>query len=194
MERKSGVLMHVSSLWGDYSCGSFGKAAKEFVDFLSAGGFSYWQVLPFGLVDECNSPYKSYSTFGGNPYFVDLESLFEERLITSEELNSARQNTPYSCEFERLSKKRANLLLTASKRVNNELRDKINSFIDNNSHLKDFCRFMALKSANEDAEWVSWSIKDFDEDIEFGWRFIQFEFLPSGQKLKITLTKKESVL
>ena len=184
MERKSGVLMHVSSLWGDYSCGSFGKAAKEFVDFLSAGGFSYWQVLPFGLVDECNSPYKSYSTFGGNPYFVDLESLFEERLITSEELNYARQNTPYSCEFERLSKKRANLLLTASKRVNNELREKVNSFIDNNSHLKDFCRFMALKSANEDAEWVSWSIKDFDEDIEFGWRFIQFEFFTQWAKIK----------
>lgn len=184
MERKSGVLMHVSSLWGDYSCGSFGKAAKEFVDFLSAGGFSYWQVLPFGLVDECNSPYKSYSTFGGNPYFVDLESLFEEGLITSEELNSARQATPYSCEFDRLSKERVNLLLTASKRVNNELRDKINSFIDNNSHLKDFCRFMALKYANEDAEWVSWSIKDFDEDIEFGWRFIQFEFFTQWAKIK----------
>ena len=184
MERKSGVLMHVSSLWGDYSCGSFGRAAMEFVDFLSAGGFSYWQVLPFGLVDECNSPYKSYSTFGGNPYFVDLESLFEEGLITSEELNSARQATPYSCEFDRLSKERVNLLLTASKRVNNELRDKINSFIDNNSHLKDFCRFMALKYANEDAEWVSWSIKDFDEDIEFGWRFIQFEFFTQWAKIK----------
>ena len=115
---------------------------------------------------------------------MDLESLFEEGLITSEELNFARQNTPYSCEFERLSKKRANLLLTASKRVNNELRDKINSFIDNNSHLKDFCRFMALKSANEDAEWVSWSIKDFDEDIEFGWRFIQFEFFTQWAKIK----------
>lgn len=184
MERKSGVLMHVSSLWGDYSCGSFGKAAKEFVDFLSAGGFSYWQVLPFGLVDECNSPYKSYSTFGGNPYFVDLESLFEEGLITSEELNSARQNTPYSCEFERLSKERVNLLLTASKRVNNELREKVNSFIDNNPHLKDFCRFMALKNANEDAEWIYWSIKDFDEDIEFGWRFIQFEFFTQWAKIK----------
>ena len=184
MERKSGVLMHVSSLWGDYSCGSFGKAAKEFVDFLSAGGFSYWQVLPFGLVDECNSPYKSYSTFGGNPYFVDLESLFEEGLITSEELNSARQNTPYSCEFERLSKERVNLLLTASKRVNNELREKVNSFIDNNSHLKDFCRFMALKNANEDAEWIYWSIKDFNEDIEFGWRFIQFEFFTQWAKIK----------
>lgn len=184
MERKSGVLMHVSSLWGDYSCGSFGRAAMEFVDFLSAGGFSYWQVLPFGLVDECNSPYKSYSTFGGNPYFVDLESLFEEGLITSEELNSARQATPYSCEFDRLSKERVNLLLTASKRVNNELREKVNSFIDNNSHLKDFCRFMALKYANEDAEWVSWSIKDFNEDIEFGWRFIQFEFFTQWAKIK----------
>ena len=67
MERKSGVLMHVSSLWGEYSCGSFGSGAREFVDFLKSAGFSYWQVLPFGLVDECNSPYKSYSTFGGNP-------------------------------------------------------------------------------------------------------------------------------
>ena len=76
--RESGVLMHISSLWGDYSCGSFGKEAKEFVDFLSAGGFSYWQVLPFVIPDECNSPYKSYSTFGGNPYFVNLDLLFEE--------------------------------------------------------------------------------------------------------------------
>mgnify|MGYP003292135808 CR=1 FL=1 len=68
LERKSGVLMHVSSLWGEYSSGSFGKEAYEFVDFLKQSGFSYWQVLPFVIPDECNSPYKSYSTFGGNPY------------------------------------------------------------------------------------------------------------------------------
>ena len=78
MKRTSGVLMHISSLYGDYSIGSFGDEAKQFVDFLADCGFSYWQVLPFGLVDECNSPYKSYSTFAGNPYFVDLEKLFEE--------------------------------------------------------------------------------------------------------------------
>ena len=68
--------MHISSLWGEYSSGSFGKEAFQFVDFLKQSGFSYWQVLPFVIPDECNSPYKSYSTFGGNPYFVNLDLLF----------------------------------------------------------------------------------------------------------------------
>ena len=102
MKRASGVLMHISSLYGDYSIGSFGKEAIEFVDFLSDCGFSYWQVLPFCMIDECNSPYKSYSAFGGNPYFVDLEGLFAEGLLTRDELDSARQQTPYSCEYVRL--------------------------------------------------------------------------------------------
>ena len=82
LERKSGVLMHISSLWGEYSSGSFGKEAFEFIDFLKNSGFSYWQVLPFVIPDECNSPYKSYSTFGGNPYFVNLELLFKDGLFT----------------------------------------------------------------------------------------------------------------
>ena len=90
MTRKSGVLMHISSLFGDYSIGSFGKEAKYFIDFLAKCGFSYWQVLPFCMVDECNSPYKSYSTFGGNPYFVDLGIIFAKGLITEEELSALK--------------------------------------------------------------------------------------------------------
>ena len=184
MERKSGVLMHISTLWGEYSCGSFGKAAKEFVDFLSAGGFSYWQVLPFGLVDECNSPYKSYSTFGGNPYFVDLEILFEKGLLTADELNCAKQSTPYYCEFDKLTANRVDLLIKASKRVDEDNRRKINKFIENNRHLKDFCVFMALKNANDDKEWTGWNKTDYDEEILFGWRFIQYEFFTQWQKIK----------
>ena len=184
MERKSGVLMHVSTLWGEYSCGSFGKAAKEFVDFLSAGGFSYWQVLPFGLVDECNSPYKSYSTFGGNPYFVDLEILFEKGLLTADDLNGAKQSTPYYCEFDKLTANRVDLLIKASKRVDEDNRRKINKFIENNRHLKDFCVFMALKNANDDKEWTGWNKTDYDEEILFGWRFIQYEFFTQWQKIK----------
>lgn len=184
MERKSGVLLHISSLWGDYSCGSFGSAAKEFIDFLAECGFSYWQVLPFGLVDECNSPYKSYSTFAGNPYFVDLGLLFEDGLLTEGEISSARQSTPYSCEFDRLREERVPLLLGASKRVDGDLRKKINDFIENNKYLKDFCKFAALKNKNGDSPWVSWSGEEFDSEIEFGWRFIQYEFFEQWSKIK----------
>ena len=73
MIRASGVLMHLSSLYGDYSIGSFGKEAKEFVDFLARGGFTYWQVLPFCMADDCHSPYKSYSAFGGTPVLSTLK-------------------------------------------------------------------------------------------------------------------------
>lgn len=190
MKRKSGVLMHISSLPGEYSCGSFGRSAKEFVDFLSECGFSYWQVLPFGLVDECNSPYKSYSTFGGNPYFVDLEELFEEGLLSSEELEKARQKTPYSCEFDRLSDERVKLLIKASARVSDDLKNKINNFIEKDKYLKDFCTFMALKEKNEDKEWTDWLLFDYDESIEFGWRFIQYEFFTQWEKVKSYANEK----
>lgn len=190
MERKSGVLLHVSSLWGEYSCGSFGEEAKQFVDFLSRCGFSYWQVLPFGLVDECNSPYKSYSTFGGNPYFVDLRSLYNEKLLTAEELETARQKTPYSCEFERLSAERVELLTKASKRVDAALENRINDFISANKHLADFCKFMALKCANNNAEWTDWQEACYSEEIEFAWRFIQYEFFTQWSEIKAYANSK----
>lgn len=176
--------MHISSLWGDYSCGSFGNSAKEFIDFLKACGFSYWQVLPFGLVDECNSPYKSYSTFGGNPYFVDLQLLFEEGLLTEQELDGARQGTPYYCEFDKLTNDRVRLLINAAQRAGASLKEKINEFIDGNRYLKDFCVFMALKAENDNRQWTEWESENYDEEIEFGWRFIQYMFFSQWAKIK----------
>ena len=110
MKRESGVLMHISSLYGDYSIGTFGKNAFEFIDFLKDNGFSVWQVLPFTVTDEYNSPYKSFSAFGGNPYFIDPEKLYEDGLISKEDLDGCRQEAPYSCEFKRLGKERMALL------------------------------------------------------------------------------------
>mgnify|MGYP003532842230 CR=1 FL=1 len=126
MKRSAGVLMHISSLYGDYSIGSFGCEAKEFCDFLSEMGFSYWQVLPFTMVDDCNSPYQSYSAFAGNPYFIDLPTLYKKGLITKEELSLSRQNSPYGAEYDRLKEERTDLLLKASKRVSDEEKTKIN--------------------------------------------------------------------
>ena len=184
MERKSGVLLSVSSLWGDCSCGSFGTAAIEFIDFLERGGFSYWQVLPFGLVDECNSPYKSYSTFGGNPYFVDVERLYNSGLLTSAEYEGAKQKTPYSCEYDRLRQERVELLIKASTRADKALRDRIADFIVDNKHIGDFCRFMALKEANNNAEWTEWTVTEYSEATEYGWQFIQYEFFHQWQTIK----------
>lgn len=182
MKRASGVLMHISSLYGDYGIGSFGCEAIEFIDFLKSCGFSYWQTLPFCMVDECNSPYKSYSAFGGNPYFVDLPTLYDEGLITKEELDSSRQQTPYSAEFVRLYHTRCDLLITASKRVINKV--EIEEFIDNNKYLSDFCKFMALKHKNNQAPWYEWSDEEYDEDTLFGWKFIQFKFFEQWAKIK----------
>ncbi len=182
MKRSSGVLMHITSLWGNYSCGSFGQSAKEFIDFLAECGFTYWQVLPFCPADDYNSPYKSYSTFAGNPFFVDLEELANEKLITKAELEATAQQTPYSCEFKRLQAERYDLLFSASKRVANIA--EIEAFIDQNPYLKDFCEFMALKDANSLRPWWEWTVHIPQADILFMWKFIQFHFFTQWSKIK----------
>lgn len=188
LERKSGVLMHISSLFGDYSIGGFGKSAETFVDFLCDCGFSYWQVLPFCMADEFNSPYKSYSSFSGNPYFVDLETLFEKGLITKADLEAAKQETPYLCEFERLEKERFSLLKKASLKVKNA--KEIEDFVAKNKYIEDFCTFMALKDANEDLPWQEWTVEVADEKVLFAWKFIQYEFFSQWKSIKQYANKK----
>lgn len=176
--------MHISSLWGDFSCGGFSDSAKEFIDFLAECGFSYWQMLPFCPVDEFGSPYKSYSAFAGNLFFIDLNKLFKKELITKEELSLAMQKTPYSCEFERLFSERPHLLLTASKRVCKEEREKIEKFISDNPYIEKYCDFMALKEANDHKMWQEWKIDEKDEDILFMYKFSQYEFFTQWEEIK----------
>ena len=182
MTRKSGVLMHISSLFGDYSIGGFGNEANYFIDFLADCGFSYWQVLPFCPSDKCNSPYKSPSAFAGNPYFINLEKLAEENLITEEELLTQKQETPYVCEFERLYKTRLPLLKLAAERFCDK--DAVHNFIDNNPYLKNFCKFMAIKQANQDKPWFEWENEACDEEILFMWKFIQYKFFAQWKEIK----------
>lgn len=166
--------MHISSLFGDYGIGSFSKGAKVFIDFLEKCGFSYWQVLPFCMADDCNSPYQSYSAFSVNPYFIDLETLHENGLITNEELSFQRQLTPYSCEYARLYHTRFDVLKKASARVTN--RDEINSFINSHSDMKGFCEFMGRKATNDNKPWYEWKNDYSDRETVAMWEFICFEF------------------
>lgn len=188
MERKSGVLMHVSSLWGDFSEGAFGSQAKEWIDFIASCGFSVWQTLPFCLTDECNSPYKSYSAFSLNPNFIDIEELFKKGLITAQELENAKQKTPYSCEFERLANERFDLLKKAGQRVKD--RSKIDKFLSLHPHTEKFCEFMALKKANESKIWTEWTVNEPDRETLDAWRFIQYEFYIQWKEIKDYANKK----
>ncbi len=188
LSRSSGVLMPVSALFGDYSIGSFGESCRVFIDFLADCGFSYWQVLPFCMVDECNSPYKSYSAFGGNPYFIDLAVLREKGLLTDDELREARQETPYSCEYVRLYHTRCELLMRASRRVKD--RAEIERFIESDRYLADFCRFMALKNANAEKPWIEWTVDTPDDDVLFLWKFIQYEFFTEWAAVRAYAAEK----
>ena len=87
--RKSGMLMPVSALPGAYGIGCFSKEAYEFVDILKEAGQKLWQILPLGQTGYGDSPYQSFSTFAGNPYFIDLETLIEDELLTKEECDQA---------------------------------------------------------------------------------------------------------
>ena len=89
MDRSSGILLHISSLPSDYGIGTFGKSAYDFADFLVDSGTAYWQVLPLGQTGYGNSPYEPFSSFAGNPYFIDLDLLVLDGLLTYDDINQS---------------------------------------------------------------------------------------------------------
>ena len=88
--RSSGVLMHISSLPSPYGIGTMGKQAKKFVDFLEKAGQTYWQMLPICPTSYGDSPYQSPSGFAGNPYFIDLDYLCQDKLLKKSECEAYR--------------------------------------------------------------------------------------------------------
>ena len=85
--RSSGVLLHISSLPSPYGIGTMGKEAYKFVDFLKKSGQRYWQILPICPTGYGDSPYQSFSSFAGNPYFIDLDILRRKKLLKKEEMH-----------------------------------------------------------------------------------------------------------
>ena len=83
--RRAGVLMPVFSLPSPYGIGTMGAAAREFILFLEAAGQRYWQTLPLGPTSYGDSPYQSFSSRAGNPYFIDLDELAAEGLLERSE-------------------------------------------------------------------------------------------------------------
>ena len=117
MKRASGILFPVFSLPSRYGIGCLSKEAYSFVDFLEKSGQSYWQILPIGPTGFGDSPYQAFSAFAGNPYFICLEDLIEEGLLTWDEVNSADMGSdPERVDYGRLYENRLPLLAKAHER------------------------------------------------------------------------------
>ena len=199
MERASGILLPVFSLPGEYGIGTFGKEAYKFVDFLKKSKQKYWQVLPLGETGCGNSPYSSYSTFALNPYFIDLDQLIEEKLLTRKECQACDfGDDPQDIDYGKLYENRFKLLRKAYERANVGEDQEFEAYRRENAWwLDDYALFMAVKDRFDGVAWNEWA-----EDIRLRWSnamdyyrrelyyeiefysYLQFVFMKQWKKLK----------
>ena len=207
--RESGILMPVSSLPGPYGIGCFGAEALKFVDFLAAAGQHIWQLLPLSPTGYGDSPYQSCSAFAGNPYFIDLDALKADGLLTAAQLKAEPWGTdPLSVDYGTLYTSRYKVLRAAYAAWREKYAgrfgcahyypDDYYAFtLTNESWLNDYAMYMALKTANGMKSWTEWpreyrlrdagALAEFaagqEEEIGF-WKFLQYEFAVQWKKVK----------
>lgn len=197
--RKSGILMHLSSLPSPYGIGTMGTAARKFVDFLKEGGQSFWQLLPVCPTSYGDSPYQSYSTYAGNPYFIDLDMLEEMGLLEKQDYETIDwESTPERVNYGALYRKRYPVLQKATSRfLQNPPQDFELFCKENEGWLSDFALFMALKDIHGGAPWSEWGIPFRNRDEEalrrvseeqrdhiLFWKVLQYLFFRQWRELK----------
>lgn len=157
MMRECGMLLPVASLPSKYGIGAFSKEAYEFIDTLKEAGQHYWQILPLGPTSYGDSPYQSFSAFAGNPYFIDLDSLVEEGLLTKEECEEADfGDDPRDIDYGKIYFNRFPLLRKAYERwlLEGHTADEARKALWQET--KEYCFFMALKNRYEGKSWIYW--------------------------------------
>ena len=154
--RESGVLMHITSLPSPYGVGTMGKEAYAFVDFLKAAGQQSWQILPLTPTGYGDSPYQSCSTFAGNHYLIDLDTLASQGLLEKSDFeNIDWTSEPGRTDFGKLYNNRLNVLRKAYARFQGG-EDFDRFCMENSSWLPDFALFMAIKGRESGKAWYQW--------------------------------------
>ena len=203
--RLSGVLVHPTSFPSPYGIGDPGQGAYDFIDFLKASGQSLWQALPLGPTGFGDSPYQSFSAFAGNPYFISLDELVKEGVLTTAECKKANfggkaDDIDYRCLYI----ERNRLLRLAYSRSDIGHNEAFLRFCEKNQWwLDDFALFMAVKERFEGRPWIEWA-----EDIRLRWqnamdyyrrelyyeveyyKYLQFKFDEQWSKLKTYANSK----
>lgn len=158
-KRASGVLMHISSLPGNTGIGTLGKCAYDFVDYLSNAGQTYWQILPICPTGYGDSPYQSFSTCAGNPYFIDFDLLVEEGYLNYSDFElidwGKYQNR---VDYGLLYQKRRKVFEIVEKKFQKNIPEDFNSFCAENADwLDDYALFMTIKDSFGGGALASWT-------------------------------------
>jgi len=192
--------MPIFSLPSPYGIGTIGKAAKDFVDFLALSGQTYWQILPTGHTGFGDSPYQPFSSFAGNPYFIDLDILKDSGYLKSSDLVSLKKSG--KIDYGNLYETRYPILRKAYKSFHKDA--KFSSFCEKNvSWLEDYALFMAIKNEKCGCDVFGWEAplrhrnpealeearKRLYDDIEF-YKVLQFWFFQQWAELKTYANKK----
>lgn len=197
--RASGILMPIFSLPSKYGIGTLGEEAYKFIDFLKKAGQTYWQILPLSPTSYGDSPYQSFSSYAGNPYFIDLDILSAEGLLKESDYADLDFGDDLnSVDYEKIYNNRYPVLRKASENFFKNIPVQYEEFCKTNSYwLETYCCFMALKDMHGGICWREWdekykyrnreALSEFIEEnkinIDF-YKFLQFEFFKQWKNLK----------
>ncbi|KXG78101.1 4-alpha-glucanotransferase [Thermotalea metallivorans] len=199
MKRSSGILMHITSLPGPYGIGSFGKEAYRFVDFLEKAGQKYWQLLPLGPTGFGDSPYQSFSSFAGNPYLIDFESLVVDGLLEEEDFQGLDfGENPEKVDYEKIYRNKFFVLRKAYAKGKKRFAGVVEKFKGKHREwIEDYALYMAVKEQFDMKPWKDWDEdiklreekallyykKELKEEIKY-WIFLQYLFFKQWMALK----------
>lgn len=199
-KRCAGILMHITSLPSEYGIGSLGKAAFDFINFLSKSGQKCWQMLPIGHTSFGDSPYQLFSSYAGNPYFVDLDILNSMDLLKEDEYENLDWFEDYNTvDYKKIYDLRYLVLKKAYNRFKNKDQSEFVRFMDSERDwLDDYSLFMAVKKHFNMKPWPEWDdigiklrkkesvlyySKLLSDDVLF-FKWIQFMFYSQWDTLK----------
>lgn len=203
--RASGILLPIASLPSPYGIGAFSKEAYDFVDFVSAAGQRYWQILPLCPTGFGDSPYQSFSTYAGNPFFIDLDTLIADGLLTKRDVaGTVSHARPSRVDYEQVARTHLPLLRRAYERgilhggMSAGKAKEFKAFCKKEADwLDDYALYMAVKAHFQNASWDTWeddirlrkpaAVKRYTrllkEEIDYH-KFVQYEFFTQWRALK----------
>jgi len=201
--RHSGILLHPSSLPGDYGIGTLGKNAQQWIDDLQKAKQKWWQILPLGHTGFGDSPYQCFSSFAGNPLLIDFERLMDWGLLMQRDFDDCRIKEPLGrVDFHNVISKKYPVLQLAYKRFlkhnPSDIKHDFNVFCEQNAYwLDDYALFLEIKHFHNNLPWHQWNepfkkreesaIKAFHErfSVETGFhRFCQWVFFRQWRDIK----------